>query len=142
MMGAIRDPPPTPVKPTSAPTPKPAAQLTQFNVISTLVVHEPVGYRTDGYGWIPYMKCPIDSVVSHYSDSLAVLRCHYAVGIATICRRPAADGDSARLVSIWALETRLTTSGPVKCYWVESSEQQPRRMVRITLNIKFSAQGI
>src|SRR5271169_2770784 len=48
MMGAIRDPPPTPVRPTSAPTPKPAAQLIQFIVISTLVVHASVGYRTDG----------------------------------------------------------------------------------------------
>src|SRR5450631_2158954 len=72
MMGAIRDPPPTPVRPTSAPTPKPAAQLIQFIVIAPLVVHAPVGDRTDGHGWLPYMKWSIDSVVSHYSDSTAV----------------------------------------------------------------------
>src|ERR1039457_3643028 len=56
MMGAIRDPPPTPVRPTSAPTPNPAAQLIQLIVISTLIVHSPVGYRPDGPGWILYMK--------------------------------------------------------------------------------------
>jgi hypothetical protein len=52
MMGAIRDPPPTPVRPTSAPTPNPAAQLIQFMVMSNLVVDTNVGYYLDGHGWI------------------------------------------------------------------------------------------
>src|SRR5450755_131583 len=78
MMGAIRDPPPTPVRPTSAPTPNPAAQLIQFIVISTLVVHASVSYRTDGHRRIPYMKWSIKFVAFHYADSVAVVQRDYA----------------------------------------------------------------
>ena len=70
-MGAIIDPPPTPVRPTSAPTPNPAAQLIQFKVMSTLVVYTRVGYRPDGHRYIPYER-PSELGASHYADSAAV----------------------------------------------------------------------
>jgi hypothetical protein len=90
MMGAIKDPPPTPVRPTSAPTPNPAAQLIQSTVISTLLVHAAVGYRTDGHGQIPYMKCPIKLVASHYVDLAAAFGRDYAEWVAMTARCPGA----------------------------------------------------
>ncbi|MGC1386489.1 MAG: hypothetical protein WA807_00625 [Steroidobacteraceae bacterium] len=72
MMGAIKDPPPTPVRPTSAPTPNPAAQFIQFIIISTLIVEARVGHRPDRHAWMPNMNCPIDLGASYYAYLAAV----------------------------------------------------------------------
>src|SRR5271169_5794482 len=104
MMGAIRDPPPTPVRPTSAPTPNPAAQLIQSIVISTLVVHASVGYRADGHGRLPYTKPPIKFVASHYADLAAVFGRDCAEWVVKTCSCSAAYGNGKRSVSGSVLE--------------------------------------